>query len=342
MSCKKTCILFLSSLWLVPIGQTLSLISYTAWGAEIETGYDARSRVAGYRETFTLLGTLIAIALPFTIGVTQSGGFHGLAAMGVFIALAMPALGLITVFSVPEPQDFSTARVSLLTGLRILAANGAFRRLLAAFFLNGLANGIPATLFLYFVSSVLGAGELRGPLLFLYFLCGIAGVPLALFAARRIGKHRAWCWAMLLTCAAFALAPLLGAGDAKLFAVIAAVTGLALGFDLSLPAAIQADVIDIDTMQSGEQRSGLYFAAWSLATKLSLALGVGLVFPILQYAGFDPKSASAASPSALFVLAALYAWAPVALKLAAIALMWNFPVTREQQASTRAQIEVRR
>ena len=37
----------------------------------------------------------------------------------------------------------------------------------------------------------------------------------------------------------------------------------------------QADVIDVDTASSGEQRSGLYFATWSLATKVSLAAGVG-------------------------------------------------------------------
>jgi glycoside/pentoside/hexuronide:cation symporter, GPH family len=328
-------------LWgaLLSIGQSMALIAYSAWGAELEGGYDARARVAGYREAMTLVGTLIAIALPFSVGITSAGGVHGLAAMAIFTVLALPLLGAAAIWRVPEPVNHTRQRIAFLPGLRALAANCPFMRLIAAFFLNGLANGIPATLFLYFVSSVLKAEALRGPLLFFYFACGIAGVPLALWLARRIGKHRAWCWAMLGTCAAFAFAPMLGAGDAALFAIIVAVTGLALGFDLSLPAAVQADVIDIDTLRSGEQRSGLYFAAWSLSTKLSLALGVGLVFPILQFAGFDPKAAGAASPAALFTLAALYAWAPVALKLLAIALMWNFPVTRAAQAATRREIE---
>ena len=321
------------------VGQSMALIAFSAWGAELEDGYDARARVAGYREAMTLVGTLIAIALPFSVGISKAQGVHGLAAMAIFTAIALPLFGAIAVWIVPEPKDHSRLRIAFLRGLRALTANGPFLRLIAAFFLNGLANGIPATLFLYFVSSVLKAESLRGPLLFLYFACGIAGVPLALWLAKRIGKHRAWCWAMLATCAAFAFAPLLGAGDAAKFACIAAVTGLALGFDLSLPAAVQADVIDVDTAKSGEQRSGLYFAAWSLSTKLSLALGVGLVFPVLQYAGFDPKAANAATSSALFTLAALYAWAPVALKLAAIALMWNFPITRAEQAATRREIE---
>jgi glycoside/pentoside/hexuronide:cation symporter, GPH family len=328
-------------LWgsVLSVGQSMALIAYSAWGAELEGGYDARARVAGYREGMTLIGTLIAIGLPFSVGITSAGGVHGLAAMAIFTAIALPLLGAAAVWNVPEPKDHTRQRTAFIPGLRALAANRPFMRLIAAFFLNGLANGIPATLFLYFVSSVLKAEALRGPLLFFYFACGIAGVPLALLLAKRIGKHRAWCWAMLATCAAFAFAPMLGAGDAAKFAVIAAVTGLALGFDLSLPAAVQADVIDVDTAKSGEQRSGLYFAAWSLSTKLSLALGVGLVFPILQYAGFDPKVAGSASPSALFTLAALYAWAPVALKLASIALMWNFPITRAEQAATRREIE---
>ena len=48
-------------------------------------------------------------------------------------------------------------------------------------------------------------------------------------------------------------------------------TLVSVGFDLALPPAIHADVIDHDTVRSGEQRSGLYFAAWSFITKLSLA-----------------------------------------------------------------------
>ena len=320
-------------------GHSMALISYTAWGAELQGGYDERARLAGFREAFTLIGTLVAILLPFSIGFASNDGIHGLAAMAIFTAIALPALGALTIWRVPEPKDYSTQRLNFADGIRALAVNHPFLRLLAAFFLNGLANGIPATLFLYFVSGVLQAEALRGPLLFFYFACGIAGVPLALWCAKRFSKHRAWCWAMLATCAAFAFAPMLGAGDAPSFAVIAAVTGFALGFDLSLPAAVQADVIDVDTARTGEQRSGLYFAAWSLATKLSLALGVGLVFPLLQWVGFDPNSAAAASPAALFALAALYAWAPVVLKLTAITLMWNFPVSRAAQEETRRRIE---
>jgi glycoside/pentoside/hexuronide:cation symporter, GPH family len=242
---------------------------------------------------------------------------------------------------VGEPVDHTVATGSLRAGLARMAGNAPFRRLIAAYFLNGLANGIPATLFLYFVATRLGTPEMRGPLLFLYFLAGIAGVPLALWAARKTSKHRAWCVAMLANCAIFALVPLLGTGDVAGFAIICVATGLLLGFDLSLPPAIQADVIDVDTALSGEQRSGAYFAAWSLATKLALAAGVGIVFPLLGLAGFDATAGAANGEAAIGALVALYVWPPVALKLAAIALMWGFPLDRLEQASLRRTIEER-
>lgn len=322
------------------IGYTASLLPYTAWGAEMAGDYGERSRVTAWRETLTLVGTLAAIAIPFSIGLETPGRLHGLAWLGIGVAVALPMTGALAVWRTPEPREYGSARLSLRDGLRGMAANRPFVRLIAAYLLNGLANGIPATLFLYFVSDRLGMPDLRGPLLFGYFACGVAGVPLALLAARRLGKHRAWSLVMLATCAVFAFVPLIGEGEWIAFAVVCALTGLALGFDLSLPPSIQADVIDVDTAASGEQRSGAYFAAWSLATKLSLALGLAVAFPLLAAFGFEPGG-SANGPDALFALAAVYAWLPIAFKLAAIALMWNFPVDAGTQAELRRGIEAR-
>jgi Na+/melibiose symporter-like transporter len=327
---------------LLTIGFTGVMLPYSAWGAELSGDYAARARITGVREAFTLVGTLIAIALPFALGMENTSGWHGLAVLGAFVAAGLFLLGGLAIFRLPEPAEYSTAQLGFGEGLKAMAGNRPFLRLLAAFFLNGLANGIPATLFLYFVSSVIGDPSLRGPLLLLYFLCGIGGVPLALWAARRIGKHRAWGSAMIAACIVFATAPLMGEGDVAAFAALCVLTGLLLGFDVSLPSAIQADVIDADTAATGEQRSGLYFAAWSLATKLSLALGVGIAFPLLQAFGFDPAPGAENGPEALLALAVIYAWVPIILKIAAIALMWNFPIGAKEQAELRRTIEARR
>ena len=324
---------------ILTIGYTGTVIPYLAWGAELASDYRSRTSVAGWREGMTLTGTLIAIALPFSIQNEDPTMLHGLALLGIVVAIALPLLSAFTIARLPEPAEYSKQVLGVKDGWRHLTSNRPFVRLLVAFFLNGLANGIPATLFLYFVSDIIGDPNQRGPLLFLYFLCAIAGVPAAGWASRKFGKHRAWAAGMCCAIVVFAPVTLLGEGDLLPYAIICAVSGFLVGFDLSIPPAIQADVIDVDTATSGEQRSGLYFAAWSLATKLSLALGVGVAFPLLDAFGFAAGGGPRQDASALFALAVIYGWIPIALKVGAVSLIWNFPVNEAMQKSLREKIE---
>jgi Na+/melibiose symporter-like transporter len=327
---------------LLSIAWTCTQIPYAAWGAELSSSYAGRSRVSAFREGLTVVGTLLALATPAILPALGLPGERAtLSAFAIAVAALLPLAVLVSVAVVPEPPDLSTRQTHWREGVRYLLANKPFLRLIVAFLVNGLANGLPATLFLFFVQRKLQAPDAAGPLLVLYFVCGIAGVPLWLMLARRTSKHRAWCLGMLLSCAAFVGAPLLGPGDVMVFAAIVVVTGLALGADVILPASIQADVIDVDTAASGEQRAGLYMALWALATKLALAAAVGIAFPLLGAAGFDP-SAGVETPRGLMVLGLLYAGVPILLKLGAIALVWRFPLDQASHDALRASIEAQR
>jgi Na+/melibiose symporter-like transporter len=131
---------------------------------------------------------------------------------------------------------------------------------------------------------------------------------------------------MLWAAAIFATVPLLGAGDLVAFSLIVVLSGLSLGVDMALPASIQADVVDVDTAAGGGGRAGLFFGLWGMATKLALALAVGLAFPLLDLAGFDGPAGEG-----LLALALLYGGLPVLIKIAAVALVWDFPVDRARQ-----------
>jgi Na+/melibiose symporter-like transporter len=301
---------------------TAVILPYQAMGAEISDDPNERSRLAGAREAFVLLGILLAAATPTLV---QAAGWTGhgatLAALFVGMSLLLP-LGLVLLWTVPEPAQAAPAPgPGLVQGFRLLGQNRPFARLLAAFVLNGIANGLPATLFLLFVTHGLDRPDAAGPLLLLYFVAGIAGIPLWLKLSYRIGKARAWATAMLSACLVFAFVPLLGPGDLTAFALICLLSGLSLGADLALPASIQADIIDADRKAVGRWRSGLFFAVWSMASKLALALAAGIALPLLQLAGFRTDGANGAS--ALLALALLYAALPVLLKLAATALVWR-------------------
>lgn len=314
-------------LWasLLSLAWTACLVPHQAWGVELSRSYAGRTRVSAVRESFTVVGTLLALVVPaFMPAFGWSGSQAGLAALAGLVGFGLPLAALAAAFGAPEPVERTARPVRWRDGMAALAANRPFARLIAAFFVNGLANGLPAALFLFYVGDRLGARDAAGPLLVLYFLCGVAGVPFWLFLARRIGKHRAWSWGMILAAASFGAALFLTTGQVAAFALVCVLTGLALGADVVLPAAMQGDVIDVDVAATGAERSGLYLGLWALATKLALAAAVGIAFPILSWAGFDP-GAGRVTETGLAALAALYAGVPVALKLIAIALVWTFP-----------------
>ena len=320
---------------------TAALIPYSAWAAELSGDYDERTRITAVRESFVLIGTLLATGLPALLTVFAFADLRQHAfAIAVCIVVLLPISVAIAAWQVPDPAPKRASRLGFGPGYRVLKENQAFRKLILAYLINATANGLPATLFILFVSFVLEMPESYGPLLFVYFLCGLAGIPIWARLAEKLGKHRAWSVAMLLACSAFVWTPfIVGAGDYWTFLIITVVSGFAVGADLAIPSSIQADVIDIDTAQTGIPRTGLSFALWGLATKGVLALAVGMAFPFRELSGFDATPGTAGnSDRTLFSLALLYAFVPVLLKLVAIALMWNFQVDKETQRGLQRQI----
>ncbi|MCW5751915.1 MAG: MFS transporter [Alphaproteobacteria bacterium] len=312
---------------------TMITLPYQSWGAELSADYDERTRIAGWREGGVILGTTIATSLP--IFVTGQDGNAGpvLVILGWLVIIALPVAVLLALALTPDAPHRAGPPLPWRQGMAVLAANAPFRRLIAAYLLNGIANGLPATLFLLFVAQVIGAPGQTGLLLFLYFASGVLAVPFWLRLSARMGKHRAWALSMLWVSLVFAAVPFLGEGDFWPYLLVCILSGAGLGADLALPTAMQADVVDVDAAATGQRRTGLYFALWGMATKLALAAAVGIAFPVLDLAGFSTSGPNDAA--ALFTVKALYGLLPLAFKIIAIALVWRFPLGRPQGEKTR-------
>ncbi len=309
------------------IGWTCMILPLTALGAELSDDYHERSKISAWREGMIVAGLLVSLGL---VALNQDEALRNIA---YFLIIMIPLSMLVFYFGLREKLPQQKQRIKFFDGLTILKNNRPFRHLITAYLVNGLANALPATLFILFVQHVIKMPDQVGPLLFIYFLSGLAGIPLWTWLSTKFGKHKTWCFAMIWACAFFCLAFVTGEGDYHLFLALCVLTGLSLGADLILPASMQADVADIDTLQSGEQRTGLLFALWSMTTKLSLALAAGIAFPILEFGGFTPEK-----PDAIPLLVCLYALAPILLKSLSIFIMWHFPLDEEETHKNRTKI----
>jgi Na+/melibiose symporter-like transporter len=167
----------------------------------------------------------------------------------------------------------------------------------------------------------------------------VFSVPLWLMLAVRIGKHRAWIVSLLVTAFAFSFVPLVPHIGIWFFGLISLFTGSGLGADFTIPPAIQADVVDLDELRSGERRAGLFFAASTMAQKAGNALAVGIAFPLLGLAGFTTHGAN--GPWQKAALLALYCGLPSLLKLVCAILLRGFPLDEPAQKQMRAEIAAR-
>src|SRR5690606_12893139 len=134
------------------------------------------------------------------------------------------------------------ASVPWRTRWRSVAANRAFRWLLAACVLHCIATALPAALPLLFVPHVLPAEAQTALFLVSYLLAGALGMPLWIALAGRIGLRNAWLLGMAFAVLAFAWTLGLGHQDVRAFWLVCVLTGLALGADLAMPPALLAVV----------------------------------------------------------------------------------------------------
>ena len=293
----------LCGLILAYAGYSLAIINHHAWGAEFPSNEGGRLQATAWREGVALLGVLLAAGLPAALADTLVEGVARL--FWLFIPV-LCATVLLAVAWVPPPLlrragDDYDASLSLWR-------SPAFRHLVVAYGINGIAAAVPATLVLFYVDDVLQAGEWSSAFLLLYFWSAVLALPFWASLAARIGRLAAWRCSMWLAMGSFIVTPFLAAGDALFFTVVCFVSGLALGADLAMPPALLAEHV----AQHG--RAATSYGWWAAVTKLTLALAAGIALPLVSAFGYVPGQGGHVA------LAWVYGGLPLLFKLAA--LLW--------------------
>lgn len=284
-------------------GQSVSIAGSDAPAAQL--------RLAGARELGILAGVALGAMGPQILGLAfpHAGGYPAFAFAAA--ALAILAAGA----SRPLWQRPAAAAAPL--RLRALLRSGA-GWVLALGFVNNLPVAVTTTLFLFFVDHRLGLSGLAGLFLVIFFAAGGLSAPLWARLAARLGPRPVLAGAMCLAIASFVWAYVLPSGAALSFALIAAVSGVALGADGVILTSLLATTLGRAGLPAGQ-----VFGLWSFLVKASLAVAAAVMLPILGLAGFDPAGANDAA--ALTALNAAYALVPCALKLLALALLAFLP-----------------
>ena len=306
---------------------TMFSVPYEAFGAEVSFDYHERTKLFGFREGALVLGTLCAAAIPWVFetysGLSEGERFFYISALYALLLIAAVWICLMNV----RERDWALEKrmqVSIGQGLKQIIKNRPFVILLTAYTVSAFGAALPATLILFYVEDYLGSNY-GSAFLMLYFLIGFLCLPLWVRAAKRVGKKEAWITAMLLNSVAFMAVFFLKKGDLTSYTLLVALSAIGYGATLAIPSSMQADVIDYDESLHGSRREGQFIGLWSIAKKLSAALGVGIALIVLDFVGYQEGAASQ-SQEALLGLRFLYSALPCLCNFAAVIIAWKYPI----------------
>lgn len=324
------------------IGWTMLTISHMAWAAELSDDYNERSRIQGFREAFQLLGVPLVLLIPALIERAGAENMEAarVASIGWFIVLTLPVAVAVNIFFVPERKSAPQPPLDLRAAMRAIVRNVPLRRLLGADFLSGFSGAALASMYIYEATYVWGIGSVASFLLLLYFFGGIIFIPLVLKLSYRLGKHRTVVAAGLFNACFAPVIFLIPEGNYIFAAIVLLFLGVNVGTTTTLYRSMMADVADIDELETGQRRTGLFFALLTLTQKLGGAVAVGVVFWTLALIGFVPEHGEN-SDAALTGLSIVFVSVPVICNLFVALVMWGFPIGLKEQEELRRKLDER-
>ena len=317
-------------------------ISHTSWALELSRDYDRRSRITGLLQVLVMIGGILISLVPAILERVSAPTYPELAsAIGWFMIVVLPLTAIICLFSVPERKTPDRPHPGFRRGAAILFSNMALLRLLAVNALLTFSTYFVQGLFVFFVSYTLNLGDRIGFILTFLIIGGLLGLPVWLRLAQSWNKHRTMQAAVITG----ALAPLtllvLPSGYLGWAIVAFLVIGLNTSANEFLPRAMMADVCDLDHIESGSERMGLYYSLLQLSSKFASGTGLLIGFSFLTVFGFDPELGLNNTEEALNRLRYLVVALPVLAYAAVAALLWRYPISRERQRQMRKLIEER-
>ncbi len=154
--------------------------------------------------------------------------------------------------------------------------------------------------------------------------------------SEQVGKKAVYFMGMTLWIIAEVGLFFLKPGQVGLMYGLAILAGFGVSTAYLIPWSMIPDVIELDELQTGQRREGIFYGFMVLLQKVGLAVGLFLVGQILQQSGFIASVAGQPEPtqpaSALWAIRLLIGPVPTIVLLLGLVLTYFYPITREVHA----------
>ena len=270
---------------------TMVMIPYSALAAELSVDYKTRNKLSGARLFFSGFSSLLAATIPkIIIDSSQGPPSTGYVVMAVIFGIFFALPWLLVYFGTWESTQATHASVSsnFLKEFFTIFRNRSFRIHILMYVFAYSAMDLLMALFTYYLTYSLRRPGLYSIAMGTLMVVQLAMIPVYVRIANLKGKRFAyrmglgiWLTGMVGT---LTLSP---TSSVALVALVCGVIGLGTSAAVFIPYAILPNVIDVDELMTGSQRSGVYSGAMTLTRKLIQgALVMPLIGLFLEMVGF--------------------------------------------------------
>lgn len=167
-------------------------------------------------------------------------------------------------------------------------------------------------------------------------------IPIVARMSKKLGKKRAFLISQGVSILGYiSLWFLFVPGKPYMFIIALPFHSFGIGSLFVLMMSMTADVIDMDELNTGLRREGIFGAIYWWMVKFGFAIAGGLSGIILSVVGFNAEIAQQ-SEETMIGLRLFYSGVPIFGTLIALLVMWNYDVTEDKAIELRKELERRK
>lgn len=357
-------ILIITLLLLVKTCTTIFSVPHTALGAELTDDYNERNSIQGIRTVFFILGLFSANVMGMFLFFKPTpeypqGQMNPLAYRDIGITASLIALvfGLICYFGtkryIPvlnekiKTENTNRGAKELLQSLSSALANADYRYVVLGYMFTNIASALIGSVGMHVFTYTFHFGNYGIALIFgVLFGVSILSQPAWIKISARIDKKPS----IILGLAASLVAGLyflilvilrnIVVGQVMWFLPFAILSGFGMGGLFAIPLSMIADTIDVEELNSGERKEGIYYGCMTLCYKLSQSVAIFILGIFLDLVKFD-SSLTIQPASTVFALGMILAVGSILSVIAAMLFYNKYSLNREKIAVVQQQLRVR-
>jgi oligogalacturonide transporter len=270
---------------------SIVMTAYNALASELTLDYHERTSISSARIFFSSAASILAALLPLEVVKLFPNLREGYVAMGVMFGIFFALPFIWTFFATRERPEFQRPlppldlRESFIEPFKVRS----FVTVLLMYLFAFTAMDAVASIVIYYMKYYLGRGGEANYVSGTLLVMQVAALPFFVWLSRRTSKKAGYLvgaaiWmATMLT--SFLITP---GGPAWAIYVFAGFVGIGTGGIVIMIYAIFPDIPDIDELQTGQRREGVYSALITFMRKFSSAIAIFIVSQTLALSGYLP------------------------------------------------------